>query len=131
MDCYKQVEVWIHHTKPWINVQSAEVGAKLSTSKSGLRKVLDGQNPGKSSDTVATGPCIEDQVDEKDHKFLNSKTALLCLENNNSGLGVRFSKMCTDSTESHCMHHKFLQLYMTINVDAGQKDFNGYFIKIL
>ena len=59
-------------------MQSAEFGAKLGTSKLPLRKVPAVQDAENSSNLVAMGHHIEDQVGGKDNKFLDSKPSYLC-----------------------------------------------------
>ena len=54
-------------------VQPAEIGTKLSSSRSPLRTVLAVQDSDKSSDPFASGLYIEGRVDGKDYKFLDSK----------------------------------------------------------
>ena len=51
----------------------AKVGAKLRSGNLPLGKVINVQDIDKSSDLVATGPQIEDQVDRTGYKFLKSK----------------------------------------------------------
>ena len=50
-----------------------EMSAKLTTRKLPLGKAVDVQDSDKSSDPVATGFHIEDQVDKRDHEFLDTK----------------------------------------------------------
>ena len=59
--------------KPCIPVQPAEVGARLNTSKSPLRKVIDVQDADKSSDQVTTGPYNKNLADRKVITSLNQK----------------------------------------------------------
>ena len=66
--------------KPCITVQPAKDGSKLSTSRSSLRKVLDIQDTDKLSDPIATIPHIEDQVDKRNHKSLDSNHSSMSRE---------------------------------------------------
>ena len=99
--------------------------------RSPIRKVLDEQDTGKSSDPVAMEPHTVDQVDRKDCKSLDSKASHpVCHNNSNSSLGVRFREMHIDSTKV-----AIPQIPMVIHDykirPRMKKDFNGYFIKML
>ena len=75
--------------KPFTAVQRAEAGAKPSSCKPLLRKVLDVQNADKLSELVTTGIHIGSKVGTNSCKILSSKATQVYPENTKSGLGVK------------------------------------------
>ena len=79
-------------------VQPAEVGAKLSPSKSPLRKLIDVQDTEKSSQPYSTGLHTESQVDRTGHNILNLKTSQVCHSSNKYHLLVELRQSTHQET---------------------------------
>ena len=66
-------------------MQPADVGAKLSTSRSPLGNLLDVQDADKSSETDDMVLHIASQAGKESHRGLSSKTSPACHSSSNFG----------------------------------------------
>ena len=107
---YNQEDAWatmdmqqlgdIHpQRKPGTTVQPSEVGAKPSSCKSPLRKVLDVEDADKSSNPVATGLQTDSKVGKESHKVFTAKTTPVC-HRSKSGLLVNLREVLASRTNN-------------------------------